>query len=898
MTIVSEYINYLSQYSKLYGDKTIVLIQVGSFYEFYGINDTDHIHFIAKLLNILVTKKNKSINQVDLSNPFMAGFPVAVLNKYLPILLDNHFTVVIVDQFDDSGVISRKISAIYSDTIRPLELDHSNSSLSIVVLEQLSNNIISSISTFQNLSNTLSLSETYHDLPSNINDFICDILQNTSSSEILLYTNIPTNISHRLPSSVTLHIYPIKLHNIHTQNNLFTQIYTHVQFGLLDPISFFNLEKYTHLSLSLFLLLQFIQNHLPLYLKNISIPIIQSFENKLELFLDITEQLDLSGLFDKINKTLTVVGSRALKKLLFNPFSDPDFIQSRYQLTSNLLPFQKLLKTHLSEIYDLAALHRKFSLNKMTFLDFYNLHTSYTNLLSLYKTIGHFVNTLNLNTLENFINIYSEILDTTLLSSSPMPFKKTDSTLNLFKDFDQIQTIKSELQNIQLYYNNICCTIFKKDSEFVKLIIDKDSCYLSCTKMRGIALQKETDTLDFKFLTNETRMYNDKLVNLSNQLIVLQDSFQSSIQLFFSQLQDKLYNPNLFTEIIKTVELLDIIYSNISVSELYSYSQPTIQQSKESFFDIHGIRHPILELINQDTEYITNDISLNSSNYGVILYAINSSGKSSLLKSIGLNIILAQAGLYTPCTNMIYYPFKNIICQLNSNDNIWKSQSSFIREMIGLKIMLQNANQFSLCLADELTSSTEQISATAIFSSTVLTLVDKKSKFFFTTHLHSVAELPQIKNNKAILVKHLKVQVNNNGSITFLRKLLDGVCDPLYGLEIAQAVGLPKDFIQLAFSIRNSKSKPSKYNSKKILDKCEICSYTPTHSYDTPLQAHHIKFQASANHKNFIGHFHKNIKHNLATLCHQCHQDLHNNKITINGYIQTSNGIILDFIKN
>jgi DNA mismatch repair protein MutS len=136
--LIEEYFNYQSSYTKKYGDQTIVLMQVGSFHEAYQTLDLGYdLSKLSNILNIIVSKKNKSVLTVDLKNPYMMGFPSASLQKYLKILVDNYFTVVVIDQVTPPPNPKREITGIYTPGTYCEEItnpDSSNSS-SILVVE-------------------------------------------------------------------------------------------------------------------------------------------------------------------------------------------------------------------------------------------------------------------------------------------------------------------------------------------------------------------------------------------------------------------------------------------------------------------------------------------------------------------------------------------------------------------------------------------------------------------------------------------------------------------------------------------------------------------------------------------------------------------------------------------
>ena len=112
--IINEYLELEDLYKKDY-DKYIILLQVGSFYELYSINSDDKkLKIVCELLNIILTKKNKSIDKISKSNPYMAGFPCVSLEKYLDSLINNNYTVIVYNQYIDKKTIKRKLDKIYS----------------------------------------------------------------------------------------------------------------------------------------------------------------------------------------------------------------------------------------------------------------------------------------------------------------------------------------------------------------------------------------------------------------------------------------------------------------------------------------------------------------------------------------------------------------------------------------------------------------------------------------------------------------------------------------------------------------------------------------------------------------------------------------------------------------
>jgi DNA mismatch repair protein MutS len=314
-----------------------------------------------------------------------------------------------------------------------------------------------------------------------------------------------------------------------------------------------------------------------------------------------------------------------------------------------------------------------------------------------------------------------------------------------------------------------------------------------------------------------------------------------------------------------------------------------------------NMRHPIIERIQDDVEYIGNDIELNEN--GILLYGINASGKSSYMKAIGLNIIMAQAGMYVAADEMRYYPYNSIFTRISGMDNIYKGMSSFTVEMTELRNILQRCNKYSLVIGDEICCGTESISGISIVASGIDTLIKKKACFIFASHLHELTKISCISKHikeKALSVKHIRITIDDKNRIIYDRKMQDGQGSKIYGIEVCKSLDMPFDFMKNAERIRKEvdginkdivKNKKSRYNSNVIVDKCKICDKDAE-------ETHHISYQENANDDGYITSFHKNAKHNLVPLCKDCHRKEHSGDLKIKGYIATSAGVILDYSIN
>ena len=328
----------------------------------------------------------------------------------------------------------------------------------------------------------------------------------------------------------------------------------------------------------------------------------------------------------------------------------------------------------------------------------------------------------------------------------------------------------------------------------------------------------------------------------------------------------------------------------------------------KSFVNAQNMRHCLIEHLQQNELYISNDISLGNKEDnidGVLLYGTNAVGKTSFIRSLGIAVIMAQAGLYVPCSSFHFQPYKYIFTRILGNDNIFKGLSTFAVEMSELRTILRLADDKSLVLGDELCSGTESISAVSIFVAGIQNLHKKGCSFIFATHLHEIIHYEEIMNIETVVLKHMAVIYDRAKDVlVYDRKLRDGPGDNMYGLEVCRSLNLPEDFLTSAHNIRmkynpSSNSvlsfKSSHYNAKKIVGLCELCKK------DMGSEVHHLQHQKDANddgniintEKNMI--FQKNNIANLLTLCEACHTKSHKETGT-HKKVKTTKGIELSLI--
>ena len=365
---------------------------------------------------------------------------------------------------------------------------------------------------------------------------------------------------------------------------------------------------------------------------------------------------------------------------------------------------------------------------------------------------------------------------------------------------------------------------------------------------------------------------------------------------------------------------VDVQYAKMSLAKKYNYCKPVIKRQgkisdintittintisnidQKSFVEAKGLRHCLIEQIQETELYVANDIVLGKDNNdGILLYGTNAVGKTSFIRAIGIAVIMAQAGLFVPCREFYYKPYKYIFTRILGNDNLFEGLSTFAVEMSELRTILRLADKNSLILGDELCSGTENLSAISIFVAGIQRLHNLQSSFIFATHLHEIINYEEITCLKSVFLKHMSVIYDREKDVlVYDRKLKDGPGTNMYGLEVCKSLNLPEDFLTAAHEIRNKyypdkgasllSLKTSHYNAKKLMSLCEQCGK------QMGTEVHHLQHQNRAKNNGMIENveansiFHKNHPANLLTLCETCHNEIHKSK-TQHKKVKTSKG--------
>jgi len=951
----------IEQYKNIKIDNFAFFMQVGSFYESYAwklkIDDND-IDFnyklfdrLSSILHMVKAKKNSSVPH-SITNPYMFGFPEKSKERHIDRLLNENMIIVLVHQRDsenDSKKKIRDIIEILNPSTNINNITNDNFTMSIALNLYKNNYYTCGISLFNLNSNENYVYECIDSKnnKNNVKNKIYKINITYKPNEIIFYNFtklnndiIIKNLDLEFFDNNILFFDDINnkdLLKLEYQREYFKEIYND-DILLNNNLKHYNLNFYEEARLSFILLLDYISKINKLFLSNISKPQFIEIDNSLNIDYNTLDQLNIVSAEKKYEKyclleildyTSTVMGKRFLTRRITNPLTNIDDLNLNYDISiemfDNYIEFEKIL----NNIYDLSRYHKKIFYQRISPQDLFILFDNYEhfcNLIDLSSKniiLNNFIKKkIKKKKIEKIIKEFKkkfnlpkikDINSCDIISLNEIIFKKSvnkdlDKFINQYNILKKFK--KDKLIEIKTFFNSHIKGKYKFKGEF-----ETNNNYISITKTKYNLFNKFKDSDDTMKDYHVTQTGKSKYFLRSP---ILDDKFNQE-QLVWDNINNKqmiLYkkyllslskNKDFFNHIEYIIGFIDFIKSNVKVSKINKYSKPEIiDNNNDSFFDIKDFRHPIIEKINKDTEFVKNDLLLDSNNLGLILTGDNGIGKSSLLKSIGICVIMAQSGMFVPCQYMSFFPFNNILTRIKGNDNIFSNSSSFQVEMIELCNILQKSNEKSLVLMDELCKGTEQASSHSLTLSVIDELVNKKKcKFIITTHMHSIFKddlfKELIKTNK-IFTKFMEVEISK-GEIIYKRKLIDGCSGEIYGLEIARMLGINSNVINKAMTIRNKflnisnevvSTKKSKYNAKKYMIKCELCGINK----QDELETHHIIEQKESNDDGFLEKemYHKNELFNLMVLCKKCHKKITFKKMKTSKKKLTSKGIKVEQI--
>ena len=646
-----------------------------------------------------------------------------------------------------------------------------------------------------------------------------------------------------------------------------------------------------------------------------------------------TNQHILSSVHSWTNKCITTMGKRFFLHTLTHPIYDEVALEKEYRimdqcLQNNSTPSKKemieTIRKQMQQVSDIQTLSRQLMLRRIYPAGLCKIYKSVQTIQQIFirfeeEEMPWMFTYLSIDwpefrhkLLQFLIFVETRInvdicASVTLIHNIEEPLLKQGIYENLDTIYNKYNIHQTQLDEIRLYWERKMSPV-SKIGDFVKHChTEKHAITLQMTKTRCKTLQDKmkghTDKIvlpsgvefywkDVSF-PNSTKANNEIHFPQCDEICRYLGQFQSDLnvltQEIFIRIMEEVEEEHMdFLERCATVvSKLDVLLNKCHIAQKYNYTSPIIDKTAtKSFVHAYDLRHILIEQINTDEIYVTNDVILGRRRKenedkeidGMLMFGTNTGGKTSLMRALGTAIILAQAGMYVPCKTFIYKPYKSIYSRILNQDNFFKGQSTFSVEMSELRVILQYADENSLVLGDELCSGTETVSALSIMMASLIRLHERKSSFLFSTHFHEIVDFEEMDQLKRLQCFHVGLTYDSlTESLIYDRKLKPGSGTRSYGLEVCESLYMDKAFLEEAYNLRKKHfpehegsltHEKTKYNAKKIKGECESCG-------KPSVEIHHLQEQHKSDDNGFIEGFHKNHPANLMALCEECHHKMH-----------------------
>lgn len=521
----------------------------------------------------------------------------------------------------------------------------------------------------------------------------------------------------------------------------------------------------------------------------------------LELLKNFKENTTEGSLFWILDKTLTPMGSRTLKKWIIYPLINVEKIRERLNAVSELKErniLRERLRECLRRIYDIERLNGKISLKRANPKDLITLKESLKQIplikKNLEKTSTAFLIYLA-EELDPLLDI-AEAIDKAIKDDPPIALKdggvikegynkELDELIKISRDgkgwiaeFAAKEQKRTGINNLKVGFNKVFGYYIEVSKSNLKLV-PKDY------------IRKQTLVNAERFITPQLKEMEEKVLKAEEMRIELEASL-------FNQLIEKIAEQSgRIKKAAEIIGIIDTLCALAQVAEENGYVFPEVNESDE--IEIINGRHPVVEKTIKDEPFVPNDIKVNLQDQQVlIITGPNMAGKSTILRQTALIVLMAQMGSFVPASRAKIGLVDRIFTRIGASDDISKGQSTFMVEMNETANILRNATHKSLAILDEIGRGTSTYDGMSIAWAVAEYLHDKGVRTLFATHYHELTELTLIKPK----IRNFNVAVKeSDGKIVFIRKLIPGGANKSYGIHVAKIAGLPEEVINRAEEI-------------------------------------------------------------------------------------------------
>jgi DNA mismatch repair protein MutS len=787
----------MGQYNKIkqkYPD-AILLFRVGDFYETFG---ADAIK-ASQILGIVLTKRaNGSQTELEL-----AGFPYHSVETYLPKLVKAGYRVAICEQLEDPKLTKTIVKRGVTELITP------GVAINDKILDHKSNNFLASIYFVDKQIGIafIDISTGEFLVAEGDESYIDKLIQSFAPSEIIF----PKHQQKRFVGLYGNKYYTFALEDwVYQEDFLKEKLHTHFQ---VQTLKGFGVDELVFGIQAAGACLQYLADTEHNKLQHIAT--ISRIEHDKFVWIDrfTARNLELINsmhekgvpLIQVLDKTISPMGSRLLKRWIVLPLKDIQQINERLDAVEFMIKDQDTLQTiihQIKQIGDLERLISKVPLGKINPREVAQLKRA----LIAIQPIKELCIQSNNNGLKKIgeqlqlCQLIKEKIDNTLNEDAPVQVQKGNAIKpGVSADLDELRNLSSSGKNYLLEIQN-------RESERTQipsLKIGFNNVFGYFLEVRNTHkdkvptdwIRKQTLTGAERYITPELKEYEEKILGAEEKILSLEVKlFEALVTELLDYIQPIQLNANLIAR-------LDCLQSFVTIALKNNYRRPVL--TDDISLKITEGRHPVIEhQLPLGEQYIPNDVYLHPEEQQIIIITgPNMSGKSAILRQTALIVLMAQIGSFVPAHEAHIGIVDKIFTRVGASDNLSLGESTFMVEMIETASIVNNISERSLVLLDEIGRGTSTYDGISIAWSLVEFLHNNKiakPKTMFATHYHELNELadkfPRIKNYN-VAVKE------TSNKVVFLRKLIEGGSQHSFGIHVAKMAGMPNELINRANEI-------------------------------------------------------------------------------------------------
>ncbi|WP_345238900.1 DNA mismatch repair protein MutS [Pontibacillus salipaludis] len=776
--MMQQYMQIKAQYQDAF-----LFFRLGDFYELFNEDATK----AAQELEITLTSR-------DGGNIPMCGVPYHSSANYIKTLIEKGYKVAICEQVEDpktaKGVVKREV----------VQLVTPGTVMEGAMLSEDENNYLASLTPF----NQQTYVVAYNDLTTGENsialledgfDGVLSELFNRPVKEIIVPPMFDENHQKALQDRLGVTIskqeentipesFQSLVENLQDDRLItgFGQLFNYIQdtqkrsLDHLKPVYQIQLKEYMTLDM---------------YSKR-----------NLELMETIRKQGKKGSLLWVLDKTVTSMGARTLKKWVERPLLRKESIEERYNQVEGFMEqfFEReTLRESLKSVYDLERLAGRVAYGNVNARDLVQLKQSIGRVPEIKSLLASFEKP-ELKALSEQLQPLDEVhdlLEKAIMDTPPITVKEG----GLIKDGynGQLDDYRDAARNGKQWIAQLEQKE-RQETGISKLKIGYNRVfgyYLEVTKA-NIHLLPEGRYERKQTLANAERYITPELKEKETLILEAQEKSVELEYDLFIEVRDQVKNFIRPLQILaEQISAIDVLQGFATVSEEYQYARPSIVEERE--VSIEKGRHPVVEKVMQNDTFVPNDVDMPEETDILLITGPNMSGKSTYMRQLALTAIMAQIGCFVPCEAARLPIFDQIFTRIGAADDLVSGQSTFMVEMLEAKHALTRATDKSLILLDEIGRGTSTYDGMALAQAIVEHIHNHiHAKTMFSTHYHELTALDEQLNH----LKNVHVRAEEyEGRVVFLHQIQDGAADQSYGIHVAQLAELPEGLINRANEI-------------------------------------------------------------------------------------------------